>query len=288
MKLYKYMPPHLWESVLGDRLVRFTQPDDLNDPFEMKPFYKSFLAAQEIFSELSPSEYDKALLKIQSEWLDQIKALVPVSSIPNLDEAWALIVERVPAVLDPCLPSVTDVFSTMINRHIGVLCLTERPDDPVMWSHYAQSHRGFVIQLDSEHAFFNQRRSDADEFGYLRKVRYDERPSTVLTNVDSADVFCVKGKDWEYEKEWRMLRPLRDCDKMIPKDGLPICLFTIPADCITGVICGNKMDDQTRGAIVALLSRGDYGHVRTYHVELGQRVYGLTIVEDDGAGSACG
>ena len=31
---------------------------------------------------------------------------------------------------------------------LGMLCLSERPDDILMWSHYAGSHTGFCLEFD--------------------------------------------------------------------------------------------------------------------------------------------
>ena len=37
---------------------------------------------------------------------------------------------------------------------LGVLSLSARSDSSVMWSHYADSHRGFLIGFSTEHEFF--------------------------------------------------------------------------------------------------------------------------------------
>ena len=29
----------------------------------------------------------------------------------------------------------------------GILCLTKRPESLVMWAHYAEAHRGFILEL---------------------------------------------------------------------------------------------------------------------------------------------
>jgi len=53
-------------------------------------------------------------------------------------------------------------------NQVGVLSLSARPDSAVMWSHYADSHRGFVIGLDTNHDFFERdiRTFHVKEFGY--------------------------------------------------------------------------------------------------------------------------
>src|SRR5271154_115746 len=36
----------------------------------------------------------------------------------------------------------------------GILSLSKTPDNVLMWSHYAKSHCGFVIEFDSTHEYF--------------------------------------------------------------------------------------------------------------------------------------
>ena len=79
----------------------------------------------------------------------------------------------------------------------GVLCLSERWDSILMWGHYAYSHEGFVIGLDTKHPFFNQRRSPTDEFGFLRRVRYQtSRPVVSLMSSGALEWFETKADVW--------------------------------------------------------------------------------------------
>jgi hypothetical protein len=48
-------------------------------------------------------------------------------------------------------------ISKMCNETYGVLCCTELECDLVMWSHYAQQHKGFVMEFDWTHSFFAER-----------------------------------------------------------------------------------------------------------------------------------
>lgn len=60
------------------------------------------------------------------------------------------------------LKGVDGVFSLEINQlaqstlgsKYGILCLAEAPDNLLMWAHYADCHRGFVVQFDDTHPFF--------------------------------------------------------------------------------------------------------------------------------------
>ncbi|MBL2515650.1 DUF2971 domain-containing protein, partial [Klebsiella pneumoniae] len=42
-----------------------------------------------------------------------------------------------------------------INSELASLCLSESPLEVLMWSHYAQHHRGYVVGIDADLAGFN-------------------------------------------------------------------------------------------------------------------------------------
>jgi hypothetical protein len=39
---------------------------------------------------------------------------------------------------------------------LGIFCLTERPNDHLMWVHYARNHSGFVIGLNARASFLSR------------------------------------------------------------------------------------------------------------------------------------
>jgi hypothetical protein len=284
MKLYKYISRGLWKSILRDKLIRFTQPSALNDPFEMMPFYASFIDREslgKVLDKTSNLEYQQRVIEAYEKLPDEVKLLLPIDSIPipTLDEAMSLALRIAGPILDELLPYARARLKENLDKQFGVLCLSEVPDHQLMWSNYAESHRGFVIEFDSEHIYFNRRRTEVDEFGYLRKVRYGNRPSVVLTNLDSIDIFSVKGKDWEYEQEWRMLRPLKDHSRIKPDGDNPIYLFPLAPECITGVILGSKMPQETKQEIRDCLAADrQYAHVKIYSANLDDREYRVNVV----------
>ncbi|WP_222928964.1 DUF2971 domain-containing protein, partial [Enterobacter hormaechei] len=46
-------------------------------------------------------------------------------------------------------------FRSKINSDLASLCLSRSPLEVLMWSHYAQHHRGYVVGIDTELAGFN-------------------------------------------------------------------------------------------------------------------------------------
>jgi Protein of unknown function (DUF2971) len=85
-----------------------------------------------------------------------------------------------------------------LRTDMGVLCLTERADNHMMWVNYARNHTGFVLGFDSGSSFF-----EVDE-RKLRKVIYQNSPP-LFDEADENGCF-YKSPEWGHEEEWRCIR----------------------------------------------------------------------------------
>jgi hypothetical protein len=117
------------------------------------------------------------------------------------------------------------VARSRLKRSIGVLCLTEEPDNHLMWVNYAKNHTGLVMGFDAHAPFFGE---DGRTSG---KVNYQSRPN-VLPEA-GLDACFFKSKDWEYEKEWRCVRSFQSSESR---------LVTIEPSLVTHVIFGSRME----------------------------------------------
>lgn len=92
----------------------------------------------------------------------------------------------------------------------GLLCFSEDWTSPVMWSHYAESHRGICLGFDV-------RRSATRKVVYKSKrlemeLTSDEYPLTLSSEMQR-NLVRVKCYEWAYECERRMLVPLGNAVK---------------------------------------------------------------------------
>ena len=211
MQLFKYLTIEILEKVLAGS-IRLTQPGAFNDPFEMLPE----LHIPESFG------YKDISFKFS--------VLAP---------------KREPAVgeleVDFESNHCNDIHSRKIlselNTTIGILCLSRNPDSLLMWSHYADEYSGAVIEFDGEHEFF-QGSFDID----YRENRPKKDISSYLVDDGAIPIaeLCVKPKDWEYEKEVRIVRNLSDCKQVADTDRLPIYVMDVPKDAIKGITLGER------------------------------------------------
>lgn len=101
-------------------------------------------------------------------------------------------------------------FSEVNSERLYICSLSEVGDSPLMWSHYADEHRGFCIEYnlrEVETMFCRQ---------FLYPVVYQSTPpdlSPYFRHLDDYNFLTrkyyamVKGCEWEYEKEWRLIMP---------------------------------------------------------------------------------
>lgn len=237
MILYKYLSPSRLD-LLEQRNVRFTQPGNFNDPFEFRPRIQSAASDQEVrtyvgknFERLVEQELDK---------YGSLTQLIPRATLQDLLLSQKARLPELYRLLEPrVLEKVSLLIDSFLNQNVGVLCLSEVRDSILMWGHYTDDHRGFVVGFDSNHPFFSKRRSKQDEFGFLRQVDYQrKRPNVVLSDTSSPVWFQTKSEQWAYEKEWRIVRVLSEAGCRINGSPFPICLFEFPADAVLEIIIG--------------------------------------------------
>lgn len=90
---------------------------------------------------------------------------------------------------------------------IGLCCLTANPRSILMWSHYANHHRGFCVEYSLAKGTLLEQ--EAVVVNYRQKM-----PNLTLSDISPANahqtvetLWRTKSACWKYEKEWRVLAP---------------------------------------------------------------------------------
>lgn len=218
MTLFKYIRPERID-VIRNLEIRFTQPDALNDPFELQPHFDSIVAEADVLTNLPESPIDLRPMVMQAyEMLPELKAIPlgfamrAVEEFMATDDARQATAEGLRIFLESMRDGAAPIRQAIhraFNENVGILSLSEISDNELMWAHYADRHTGLVLCFDEQHPFFNRRRTENDEFYFIRKVRYSDEPPVSLATIDGDALLITKGTKWSYEREWRMLVPLR-------------------------------------------------------------------------------
>lgn len=237
--LYKYLSPNRLE-VLENLEIRFTQPRALNDPFEASPLL-----------DISPETKD-FVEQIEREAQDIWKNVPTEDKTP---ENHKKLQDTISEALEKTSPSSAGVgLMDEVNQKLGVLSLSRTFSNLLMWSHYAESHKGFVIGLDESHEFFHQRTYQGLKSA-PNKISYTTQRS--ITHVSDSDFYakllCEKPIDWAYEEEVRIFRHIteehaKNC--VTYSAGYPVCLFKLPKECIKSIYIGAHAQPRLKESIL--------------------------------------
>ena len=134
--------------------------------------------------------------------------------------------------IDAALGPFQEIFREKVSENIRIFCFTESVPDLVMWGHYADSHRGFVIEFDPLHPLFSD----------LRKVQYVElRPETKEPGAPDFDwdFLLTKHALWQNEREYRLIKKATDLNEGVRKpDPKPRRFLDLPAEAVKAVFFG--------------------------------------------------
>lgn len=138
---------------------------------------------------------------------------------------------------------IKSAFECQTNK-IGVSCFSESYQSLLMWAHYANNHCGFCVEYDISKIV------EKYCIGLIPVKYSDERvilKSIDMKNIDQEinkffiECASLKSKEWNYEKEWRILLPdqfFKKGDWYEKKGGL-LDIFNP-----TSIILGCKMNSQ--------------------------------------------
>lgn len=248
-KLYKYMPPERASSVLGKLLIRFSQVSVMNDIEEFKPPINA-LATDAVF---------------QQKFRERADALYP-GLMDVAEKQGPEYMRKLHNQAEQNLLETIKKIYEMNDKNFGILSLSELATSAFMWGRYADQGRGFLVEFDSSHSWFNQKIAEDDDLRHLRRISYvaDRTPAYLLA-VTAQDYLYTKETKWEYEKEWRIILNFNRAASKVGKDntGTDVLLFAIPPDCLLSVTVGyNASPEFVEQVRIALAANPSLSHVR--------------------------
>jgi hypothetical protein len=162
-----------------------------------------------------------------------------------------------------------NVFNTA-----GVFSLTEDSKNLLMWSHYALSHEGFCIEFDGIMLgnFFANYSYYYNKLAMLYKVDYSNNYPIVNPYLDTPEQrmiksFLVKSKEWEYEKEWRI----------IYYNGADL-IFEIPQELITKVMVGINISNDNLALVKEIMTKRKI-KIPLLHAKMEDSEFGIDFYE---------
>ena len=225
--LYKYLPFNQYSlQMLINQKFYLSSPDLLNDPFEGDFVISNYL-------ELCNPETFEFLLNVSTKdsnsFIDKIHKESLIKSW-NEDEL-------------NFQQNLYEYLSNIIKKQFGTTSFSKTCNSIKMWSHYADSHKGFVVVFDREilstSCLFNNLN--------LAEVKYDSVPKVSVRKDDLAltndsELFIHKLPSWKKENEVRIIK------KYWRVDGFQSDLsrqLDFPHNSIVGIIYGSRMTPES-------------------------------------------
>jgi hypothetical protein len=249
-RLYRYRKPCHLES-LRNQTVSLSSVSDFNDPLDSA----ISIDFEPAMHELLGRELTEAALRVITEERWRAVSESP-DRVSALDE---LLVECVVEQLgEDGRPSAmgfyrkylrersaeeTHSISNRLQQGLKVACFSEMPDSMVMWSHYANDHKGFCLEYDFGTLEPEDPRRDA-----LFPVVYDEQRFSIASELarlvnggkknHTLPILAAihKSPDWQYEREWRLI-----CSAPGMVDRV-----LLPMPTLTSVLLGARCSEDVR------------------------------------------
>lgn len=215
--LYKYLSLDYAIKNLKESVLTFQSPLNFNDPYDS----------------LANMEFDKSQIDIVKDSIHNenliFKELSGTEGFKYVD----------PNYVDNIAENFKEKTLKSFQKLSGgfrICCFSERSDSILMWSHYANYHKGICIEYDFDKLNEQYKNTmlkeifDISIFNELYPIVYSEKFPIIKEKITKESVmkaFTTKYIDWKYECEWRMITNAFD-DKesfVLKKVPKPVAIY---------------------------------------------------------------
>ena len=229
--LYKYRDENQVVRFLKDQKIFFSNFKEFNDPFESSANYIVDFTPLQHYNSLISAGFTHAAA---TEVAKQIES----GNIKGKD----VLKEAIEIAL----------------RNIGYYCMTSRPDNLLMWAHYADCHRGVCLEFDIL--------EDIDSFLIPVPIEYNsDYINFDVLNSDITGLIRRKSCDWAYEQEYRIIKPDFHGLKKVKRTALKEIIF------------GCRTSEETREEIISEALNNGFTDVKFSQAMKKSDSYGLLI-----------
>lgn len=164
-----------------------------------------------------------------------------------------------------------ELYGTLCRRRVFCLCTSNSENFPLssdsilMWSHYANSHKGFCVMF-SKHILG----ADGQESFSPQMIDYSESMEERTGNIDKdMSILCRKSVVWKYEHELRL------CFKNTKSRRTPSFYRNIPPKSIIAIFAGCQISQQHECLLYGLSRRLECDY---YKIEMSNEFYRLNKI----------
>jgi hypothetical protein len=254
---YQRFKPDWLKTTVHDFKMHCPGPRDFNDPWDCRPNYDySILDDPAIYDEhvafFDRVDRNCGPFKTEQQRQQQLYRL-------RTDRRFLESLIREMVVIDK-----------PIHEQFRILCLSAKLDSVLMWSHYADKHRGLCLEFGT----------DNEEFSGAYKVEYcDKYPSYNLTDQSlerNLLPLVTKSSVWSYEEEYRVIAEEHQVALSAESLHAQSSFLSIPSISLKSIILGCEMEDASRNSVREIVKQSGRA-VAIKQAERGVGHYSLTI-----------
>ncbi|TQI71117.1 Protein of unknown function (DUF2971) [Gramella sp. Hel_I_59] len=190
---YKDFKEEYSKKILLENELFLSSLISFNDPFDCKipPCLELLETKERAF------EYAERILSNQ-----KLKILLDGQDFEKVSENYKNSMWKNPEIIQK---NISEVSIDTQSKILGILCLTKKWNDILMWSHYGQNHQGICYGFDFKSI------TNSKNFHYGGSVKY----TNTYPLIDPIDAILpetyklqthYKAKKWKYEKEYRLVK----------------------------------------------------------------------------------
>jgi len=251
---------------------------ELNDPYEFISFKNR--------SNISDEKY------IEAFWITKTAQMNVSGCFDNkqiqkiIEPHWPTNESKVEFIKNYIDELTTEILQD-IKKNWGILSLIADPNNLLLWSHYADSHKGYCLGFDRD-VFYEAYPNEvfypvtySDDYPTVNMIYFIENFKTSMkifwggsiTPDEIMDIFSksgffkpmtTKNKIWELEKEWRWIKMNSAGDKV-----------PFPKGFLKRIIFGKKMTDDHKRTIRNVFENNPDQNPEIIEADLSDKKYGV-------------
>ena len=259
--LYKYRPANDFSlDNLKNDTVWLNKPSEYNDPFEFVEFL-DFKKLERVTANTMKEEIIKEFTDVSlvpQEVIDEARTsedpLVVIgkhhfkSMGLDVDQINSLF-EGIDGIIKKHLVGANREKINKMQNAMKVCSFCEDHTQLLMWSHYANNHRGFCVEYNISLWKANDIRKRLIHPVIYQKDFYDvtehllsQVQKGTFNNLYPIISGSTKSKEWEYEKEWRFIFQIGDS---FPTQNYPMT-------CQSKVFLGHRINPENKNKILEI------------------------------------
>lgn len=287
--LYKYTSTDTARRILESGKLRYSSPLLFNDPFDAQwdPFWTMrtpgmrLLRRQLVLKFLEnpdqlPADCEVDFRQAMIADSNRFRTMNPIDATKARDEHIQLLENQI------CNhPDLERTYVTRVAK-LRVCSFSAEKDVVLMWSHYADQHKGVVLVFDSS-------KLPTSQGGVLAPVEYEERLPEVIDsqatsiavvsglpvpppdNARLRRVALVKAAGWKHEVEWRHVFGVPDGSKGLFSE------LAIQSNSLVGLVAGMRTSAFELLQLAAL-TRGINPNARICKMHPREDAFGLEML----------